>query len=218
KCLHILQKICGSKQILPSTYEVSGQLSLDSIRTIAFGGFCDAYSGTLDQEKVCIKRLRISLTGDQALVKQSLCKEAVVWKHLDHPNIVPFRGVTFDPLQLVSEWIPGGELKEHILRGNTHPNLINLLLGVANGLGYLHSRNVIHGDLKGANILVDAAGNPRIGDFGLATIARDSNSLSSTGDHRGTTPRFTAPEILKDIARHSKESDIFAFGMVVIEV
>lgn len=69
-----------------------------------------------------------------------------------------------------------------------------------------------------ANILVDAAGNARIVDFGLATIARDTNSLQSTRGHHGNTPRFTAPEILKDIARHNKESDVFAFGMVVIEV
>jgi len=69
-----------------------------------------------------------------------------------------------------------------------------------------------------ANILVDATGNARIVDFGLATVARDSNSLQSTDEHRGNTPRYTAPEILKGVAIHSKESDVFAFGMVVIEV
>ena len=72
--------------------------------------------------------------------------------------------------------------------------------------------------LTQANMLVDADGNIRIVDFGLATIARDTNSLQTTSDHHGNTPRFTAPEILRDIAAHSKESDIFAFGMVVIEV
>ena len=88
----------------------------------------------------------------------------MVWKHLDHPNIVPFKGITFEPLQLASEWIPGGELKEHIRR-NPNANLISLvgllvctsglhlihfqLLGVAKGLGYLHSCKLIHGDLKG---------------------------------------------------------------------
>lgn len=37
-----------------------------------------------------------------------------MWKNLNHPNIVPFKGVTFDPLQLVSEWMPGGELRHHV--------------------------------------------------------------------------------------------------------
>ena len=109
------------------------------------------------------------------------------------------------------------------------------MLGIAEGLGYLHSCNVIHGDLKGvrtgvrflaltlmvttqANILVDAAGNARIVDFGLATVARDSKSLTSTTDEQGITARYTAPEILKGLGCHSKESDVFAFGMVITEV
>ena len=70
KCLHILQKICSSKRILPPTYEVSGELSLSTMEVAAYGGFCDAYRGTLDRAGVCIKRLRISTTGDQAMVRK----------------------------------------------------------------------------------------------------------------------------------------------------
>ena len=55
-------------------------------------------------------------------------------------------------------------------------------------------------------------------DFGLATVARDTNSLDSTSDERGITARFTSPEVLKGVSRHSRESDVFAFGMVMIEV
>ena len=88
----------------------------------------------------------------------------MTWRHLNHPNIVPFKGVTFEPLQLVSEWMLGGELREYI-RVNYDVNLIGLvglflhllnvtssprqLFGIAKGLGYLHSCNVIHGDIKG---------------------------------------------------------------------
>ena len=68
------------------------------------------------------------------------------------------------------------------------------------------------------NILVGATGNARIVDFGLAVVARDSNSLVSTAEDQGTTARYTAPEILKGVGSHTKESDVFAFGMVVIEV
>ena len=87
-----------------------------------------------------------------------------MWRRLSHPNIVPFMGVTLEPLQLVSGWMPGGELRSYV-RENPHANLISLvsqllpawdavsptsqLLGVTEGLAYLHSCNVIHGDLKG---------------------------------------------------------------------
>ena len=60
------------------------------------------------------------------LVLQSFCKEAVTWKRLSHPNIVPFIGVTLEPLQLVSEWMPGGELRSYV-KENPHADLINLV-------------------------------------------------------------------------------------------
>ena len=139
-----MQRICSSRMILPSTYEVYSELSYSITTPIAFGGFGDVYKGYLGHENVCIKRLRIAAGGDRTLVKQvshphnlrpeyyhlttlkALCKEAVVWKHLNHPNIVSFRGVTFEPLQLVSEWAPGGELREYI-RNNGHHILIGLV-------------------------------------------------------------------------------------------
>ena len=55
-------------------------------------------------------------------------------------------------------------------------------------------------------------------DFGLAAIARDTDSLVSTTDDRGITARYTSPEILNQTGRHSMESDVFSFGMVMIEV
>ena len=66
------------------------------------------------------------------------------------------------------------------------------------------------------NILIDATGNAQIVDFALSTVARDSPENTPVEQHN--TPRYTAPEILKDGAPHSKESDVFSFGMVVIEV
>ena len=98
-----------------------------------------------------------------------------MWKHLNHPNIVPFVGVTFEPLQLVSEWMAGGELREYI-KNNPNADLNGLvsqsrilfarvevypilqILGVAEGLAYLHTLNVIHGDLKGVGCITHPTG------------------------------------------------------------
>jgi len=54
-----------------------------------------------------------------------LFQQAVVWKHLEHPNIVPFLGITSTPLQLISEWMPGGDLTEYIRK---HPDTDRLRL------------------------------------------------------------------------------------------
>ena len=69
-----------------------------------------------------------------------------------------------------------------------------------------------------ANILIDTNGNPRVVDFGLSTVTQDTNSLDSTSDGQIITVRYTSPEILREGRRHSRESDVFAFGMVMIEV
>ena len=106
------------------------------------------------------------------------------------------------------------------------------LRDITEGLHYLHSCNVVHGNLKGvcdyfkphfapvltpdqSNILIDSIDRARITDFGLATITRD---LYSVSDDRGYTARWTAPEILNEQRPYSKEADIFAFAMVMIEV
>ena len=66
------------------------------------------------------------------------------------------------------------------------------------------------------NILMDASGNARIVDFGLATVTQHLDSIQSSCQ-RGHTPRWTAPEVL-DGGKHSEEADIFAFAMVMVEV
>ena len=85
-------------------------------------------------------------------------------KHLTHPNIVPLVGVTIDPFQFISDWMPGGDLVNYIannpdadrrgLVSVPSPVLYNdlphhQLSDAAEGLNYLHSRGVIHGYLKG---------------------------------------------------------------------
>jgi len=66
--------------------------------------------------------------------------------------------------------------------------------------------------------MVDESGNPRITDFGLAAIARNPHSPRGTPDEYGRTARWCAPEILKDEQPVSKQSDVFSFGMIIIEV
>ena len=108
------------------------------------------------------------------------------------------------------------------------------LSDVANGLGYLHSCSVIHGDLKGvrscsksyftviltpdqSNVVMDGSGIARLADFGLATVTLNLDSVRSATNQRGFTPRWAAPEIL-DEGTYSKEADVFSFAMVMIEV
>jgi serine/threonine protein kinase len=84
---------------------------------------------------------------------------------LEHPNVVAFVGVTQNPLQFVSDWMPNGTLREYITKnpGADRVGLVSIssitrtrlkifykLLDVAEGLNYLHAKYTTHGDLKGA--------------------------------------------------------------------
>ena len=180
-------------------------------------------------------------------------KEAAMWRHLDHPNILPLLGVTLSPYQLVSNWMPGGDLSDYIEAnpGADRLGLVRIPLVVitsclpgcqlhdaAKGLDYLHSRNVIHGDLKGVcdrpelhftivltphqfNIVVDVVGdNPRacLADFGVTLVTKNLDSLRSATRDRTRAPRWSAPEILEGKSNPSRESDVFSFAMVMVEV
>ena len=69
-----------------------------------------------------------------------------------------------------------------------------------------------------ANVVVDASGNARITDFGHTRVAQDIILPGSADGRQGCTTRWAAPEVLRDDSQVTKESDIFSFGMVIIEV
>jgi len=108
----------------------------------------------------------------------------------------------------------GGELLEYI---GVHPcaDRLGLISDVADGLNYLHSRSVIHGDLKGPSVLVGDTGRARLTDFGFAAVAPNLGSGESVKD--GHALRWAAPEILDNKRSVSKKSDIYSYAMVVIE-
>jgi len=113
----------------------------------------------------------------------------------------------------------------------THPeyNRILLLIETAAGLEYLHEQCIVHGDLKGANILIDSDRRARLADFGLAVVIDESAAGSVIEDNgiRGTA-RWMAPELLLpekfgftvecQTRLPSRGTDIYALGMTILEV
>jgi len=96
-------------------------------------------------------------------------------------------------------------------------NRFGLLWDVAEGLHYLHLCDVIHGDLKGANILIDEDGHARLTDFGLTSIILGDKSVLSFQDaHPTPATTWQAPEISQG-GVVTKEGDVFTFAMVAVE-
>jgi len=91
----------------------------------------------------------------------------------------------------------------------------------AHGLQYLHQLNpaLVHGDMKASNILIDDAGRPRLTDFGLITFSSTQSvrTTQDASDARGSV-RWMAPELFMSNNSQSRASDVYAFGMTILEV
>lgn len=221
KCLRELKTCCRIYQILPGSYEdLFHQVTVDDRATYG-GGFSDIYKGYLDGKLVCVKRLRKSTQRDPESVIRDSYGHAAIWKHLKHRNILPLHNISTSagqPLDFVSPWIDGGTLGDY-LQVHSDANRLNLILDVAEGLDYLHSRAVIHGDLKGPNILVDTEVRPcaRLADFDVTTVTENPNSRRVYTRQDSRTAPWASPEVLKE-GVPSRAADVYSFAMVMIEV
>ncbi|KAF9645270.1 kinase-like protein [Thelephora ganbajun] len=225
ECLRLLYKTCAGHVLLPRSLQVELP---DSITGVALyrGGFGDVWNCEYQGRQVAVKVLRTYVHSDLRKIIRRFCKEFVTWKALCHPNVLPLLGVAMLETQfaMVSEWMPNGNIN-HFVKSHLDVNRFELLGDVARGLIHMHEQGMVHGDLKGTNILIDETGHARLADFGLLTIISDTTKLlSSTPSTQGGTYRWMSPELsfpeefgLRK-SRPTKSSDCWALGMVVYEV
>uniref|UniRef100_A0A0W0EUD2 Protein kinase domain-containing protein n=1 Tax=Moniliophthora roreri TaxID=221103 RepID=A0A0W0EUD2_MONRR len=195
---------------------------------VAGGGFGDVYKGAMGRYQttvVCLKVVKVYLTSNVEKLLSDYIREAIIWRQLKHPNVLPFVGIYYldgsrTHLCLVSPWMERNLVE--FLKNATPDDIDHemLIFDIARGLAYLHSEKVVHGDLKGVNILMRSSDRPCIADFGLARVADSKvrRMSSSTEAHHLGTIRWLAPELLKDDGRTSKSSDMYAFGCVCYEI
>ncbi len=144
------------------------------------------------------------------------------------PHIVRLYGICNKGGQygMVMEYMPKKSLYD-LLRTPTEqlpwPTVrIRISFAIAQGLSYLHSKNILHRDLKSPNILVGAEYEAKIADLGLAKTKITTGSLASKSAKTGFVGsiRWTAPEVIDPEKgnKHSKESDIYSCGMIFWEI
>ncbi|KAF7333364.1 Protein kinase domain-containing protein [Mycena venus] len=174
---------------------------------VAGGGFGDIWKGLTDHIQTLLKEFS---------------REALIWRQLCHSNLLPFFGLYYleNRLCLVSPWMENGNVMEFLRSEPPHLIRLSLILDVALGLEYLHKSKMVHGDLKGINILVTPSRRACIADFGLSSIinAMTLRLTTSSAPARGGTARYQAPELFQGKAIKTFETDIYAFGCVCYEV
>ena len=146
---------------------------------------------------------------------------------LRHPHIVQYLGTSSDDthLNIFLEYVPGGSIAGMLKQYNTfqEPLIRNFVRQILDGLSYLHGQNIIHRDIKGANVLVDNKGSIKISDFGISKrgdVAASANQLPGSGLNRPSLQGsvfWMAPEVVRQSA-HTKKADIWSLGCLVVEM
>ncbi|KAJ7966299.1 putative Kinase [Quillaja saponaria] len=190
-------------------------------RRLGQGGSGQVYKGILIDlgRLVAVKRIFPESENSERI----FMNEAKIISRLIHRNLVQFIGWCHekDELLLVYEYMPNGSLDTHLF-GNRRTLQWNvkykIALGLASALHYLHEdaeQCVIHRDIKSANVLLDIDFSPKLGDFGIAKLVDPRLKTQTTGVVG--TFGYLAPEYFNH-GRATKESDMFSFGVVALEI
>lgn len=190
-------------------------------RRVGTGGTSDVWAAT-DQRLdrlVAVKVVRID--PDDAAAAQRGPAEARLLGSLTHPHLVSVYDAHFPadgdawPAYLVMELVEGGTLAVSLSAGPIPPPRAREVVSeVASALAYMHGRDVIHRDVKPANILFARDGSAKLTDFGIARVL-GSPGLTQTGLLMGTAP-YLSPEQVRG-APPTPASDIYSLGLVLLE-
>ncbi|KAL6908114.1 hypothetical protein ACP4OV_002284 [Aristida adscensionis] len=200
---------------------------------IGRGGLATVYKGLLrDGQAVSIKKINIS----PGFVKKHLFDEVEIILNVQHKNIVKRLGYCREVetrsilwqgsyikaeewyFCFVEEYLPNGSL-EIINKGSSidWSSRFRIIQGIAHGLHFLHEQRIVHMDVKPANILLDSDMNPKISDFGLATMLDRGDDEITRGNSLRGTMGYLAPEYLA-YGLLSTRCDVYGFGIVLLMI
>ncbi|XAR72670.1 Dual-specificity kinase [Bertholletia excelsa] len=196
-------------------WEIDPQL-LKFETKIASGSYGDLYKGTYCSQEVAIKVLKPERVNSD--LQREFAQEVFIMRKVRHRNVVQFIGACTKPptLCIVTEYMSGGSVYDylHKQKGTFKlPALLRVAIDISKGMNYLHQNNIIHRDLKAANLLMDENEVVKVADFGVARVKAQSGVMTAeTG-----TYRWMAPEVIEH-KPYDHKADVFSFGIVLWEL
>lgn len=218
---------------LANVHDLTGRV----IKTerVAAGSYGDIWKGTYtliggQSVIVAMKIMRSTAFLDSQSAEQTkrrILRESRVWSKCIHPHLAQFIGISYEVTQesqypcLISLFYENGDVTKY-LKHNPNANRMHLVCQFFSGLAYLHGHNIVHGDLKPPNILIDNAANAVLADFGQSRILGVSGFTTSTmtvaGTRRYMAPELMLPENPDASPAPTKASDVWAAGMTGLEI
>ncbi|KAI3424220.1 hypothetical protein D9Q98_009576 [Chlorella vulgaris] len=177
-------------------------------------------------ELIAVKQVHIPRGGGAHAKKvedniRSVEDEVHLLQDFDHPNIVRYLGTekTEDSLNIFLEYVPGGSIASLLAKfGSFQERVVRVYTKqILLGLEYLHSKGVMHRDIKGANILVDNTGLVKVADFGASKKLENLVTVDNGNKSVKGTPYWMAPEVITQTG-HGRQADLWSVACTVLEM
>lgn len=167
---------------------------------------------------VAVKRIKLEGRSDEEV--DDLMGEVDLLKSLTHPSVVKYEGLVRGPdvVSIILEFVENGSLLHTLKAFGTFPEKLvaSYVVKILEGLNYLHGQNVVHCDLKAANILTTKQGNIKLSDFGVSLNLKAVKKMGNKNDAIGT-PNWMAPEVI-ELKGVTTAADIWSLGCTIIEL
>lgn len=215
------QSYAAAAKALLSHYLIDCK-ELERGECIGVGSSGVVYKGLYKGQKVAVKELKGMTKGSKT--EGEFRREVLGLISCAHKNILKLYGVCLSPdfgICIVTKFMEGGSLLQFLQQRQSLKirEIIKLAKDVAKGMQFLHSKGIVHMDLKTANVFLDEESNAVIGDLGVARLV---NEKVGTGGEIGTY-RWMAPEVCraesgKEEGSFSFKSDVYSFGILLWEL
>ncbi|SAM07244.1 hypothetical protein [Absidia glauca] len=199
---------------------------------IGRGTFGDVYLGLnpFSGELMAVKQVELPVENSASVERkrsmvEALRREIALLQELQHENIVQYLGSQSDNahFSIFLEYVPGGSVAGLLASYGAfqEPLVKSFVRQILKGLTYLHGKDIVHRDIKGANVLVDNKGGVKISDFGISKkVEDDIMQVASTASHRPSLQGsifWMAPEVVKQ-TQYTRKADIWSLGCMVVEM
>jgi serine/threonine protein kinase len=192
-------------------------------KKIGSGAYGDVYKARYHGYPIAVKIIKESLSAEEAK-REKILEEIKIMSMLKHPNVVGLVGCCLSPdhqVAIVTEFAARGNLKDSLKDIKSLPQRLKLAKDIVAGLNWMHANNIIHRDLKLANLLVTEDLQIKITDFGLSLHWYEGIVCH----HFKGNVKYSSPEILRaradkniTIYQYCPQTDVYSFGLMLWEL